>query len=407
MTSSKSRLAERTKSVTYAIRDLVVEAQKLERSGKKVIYANIGDPLKYDFSVPAPMAEALCTAIRDNHNYYSDSQGDFEFRQAIAAREHRMSGIRVPPEDIVVTAGVSEAILLLTAALVERGDEVLLPGPSYPPYIAYTTFFSGQPVFYRTAEEQGWQPDIIDIEKKLTDKTKFLLLINPNNPTGAVYSRRTLEEMVNLAGQHNLTLVSDEVYDSLVFDKPHYGAASLTTDVPVIGFNGLSKGYLATGWRIGWAYFANMDQLHEEIKEAMLRLARVRLCPSTPAQKAAINLLHGDNQHLTDVISRLRERRDFSFTRLNEIDGISATKPEAAFYIFPQINPETMRKGGWHTDKEFVLDLLRTKHVLVVNGSGFGAHGENHFRVVYLPSMGTLSEVYDRIDDFVRLRTKT
>lgn len=397
-------LSKRVSTIEYAIRDLVVEAQKVEKTGKKVLYANIGDPLKYDFSPPQAMMEALHAAVHAGHNYYGDSQGDLEFRQAIAEREKRVAHANITANDVIVTAGVSEAIMFLTAAVIENGDQALLAGPGYPPYISYTKFFGGEPVFYRTIEENGWQPDIRDMEKKISGKTKFLLVINPNNPTGAMYDRATLKEIANLAGQHNLTLVADEVYDLLSFDKKFTSMASIVGDVPMIGFNGLSKGYMATGWRTGWTYFVNADERMKEIKEGMMKQTRIRLCTATPFQKAAIPLLRGNDRHLENEMKRLRERRDLSFKRLNEIHGISAAKPEAAFYIFPKIEQSAMKKGGWKTDKEFVLDLLHTKQVLTVNGSGFGGYGDNHFRVVFLPAVETLEEIYDRIEDFMRKR---
>ncbi|MEM7817249.1 MAG: aminotransferase class I/II-fold pyridoxal phosphate-dependent enzyme [Candidatus Aenigmatarchaeota archaeon] len=392
-------LAQRMSRVEYAIRDLVAEAQKLERAGKKVLYANIGDPQKYGFEPPRAMLEALHGAVHAGHNYYTDSEGDAECRQAIAERERRIGGAKIAPEDVIVTAGVSEAILFLNAALIEEGGEALLPGPGYPPYMSYANFFGGRPVFYRTAEENGWQPDISDVEKKITGRTKYLLVINPNNPTGAVYSKKTLKEIINLAGQHKLVLVADEVYDSLTFDKPFHSMAGLAAEagVPIIVFNGLSKGYMATGWRLGWACFVNADEQLNAVKEAMLKLARVRLCAPTPVQKAAIPMLRNSEKVLKKEVEALRERRDFSYKRLNEIPGISAAKPEGAFYIFPKIED-----AKWKDDKSFVLDLLHKKRVLAVHGSGFGGYGEGHFRIVFLPEVKILAEIYDRLEAFMK-----
>lgn len=399
-------LAERVRHIEYAIRDLVVEAQKLEKQGRKILYANIGDPLKYDFAPPRAMVDALYGAIQGGHNYYSDSQGDLETRRAIAERERRLNGTKISAEDVIITTGVSESIFFLTASLIESGDEALLPGPSYPPYISYVNFFGGKPVFYRTIEEEGWQPDVADIEKRITKRTKFLLSINPNNPTGAAYDKKALKAMVELANKHNLILVADEVYDLHMYEKKFCGMASVTEGAPLVGFNGLSKSYMATGWRIGWTYFANADERLRQIREAMLRLSRIRLCAATPFQKAAIPLLRGDDKHLVNDIKRLRERRDFSYKRLNEIRGISTAKPDAAFYIFPRIDADAMKKGGWENDKEFVLDLLHTKNVLAVQGSGFGGYGENHFRIVFLPEMKSLDEIYGRIDDFMKAKVR-
>lgn len=394
--------AERVNAVEYAIRDLVEEAKKLEKQGRKIVYVNIGDPLKYDFAPPAEMVEALYDAAKaQNRNFYTDSQGDRELREAIAEKEKRINkAFSINADDVVVTSGVSEAIFFLCAALIEKGDEALLGGPGYPPYIAFTKLFGGVPVYYRNDEGAGWQPDISDVEKKITPKTKFLLSINPNNPTGAVLDKKALRELIDLAAQHDLIFVSDEIYDLMAFDGEFTSAASLTKDVPIVGFNGFSKSYLAPGWRLGYAYFANADERLQQLKENMLRFARIRLCASTPAQRACIPVLLGKHAHVAEVKRKLKERGELSYRRLNEIDGLSAAKPKGAFYIFPRIE----MNGRWRTDKEFVLDLLNKQNVLTVNGSGFGGYGESHFRIVFLPQPEVLNEVYDRIDAFMKSR---
>ncbi|MFH0949347.1 MAG: aminotransferase class I/II-fold pyridoxal phosphate-dependent enzyme [Candidatus Aenigmatarchaeota archaeon] len=394
-------IAKRMGTVEYAIRDLVVFAQKLEKQGKKIIYLNIGDPLKYDFATPSCMAEALNKAVAANHNYYSDSQGDMECRTAISEREKRLNNVNISPDNIIITSGVSEAISFVASALIEDGDEALVPGPSYPPYISYIKFFGGKPVFYKTDESTEWKPDIDDIEKKINEKTKFILLINPNNPTGAVYDKKTVKEIINIAGQHNLPLISDEVYDFLVFDGEFHSTASIAEDVPIIGFNGFSKSSLATGWRLGYMYFSNgLD----ELKESVLKLARIRLCASTPMQKAVLPSLRGDSQYekdIKDMKAKLLVRRNLAWKRLNEIPNVSATKPSGAFYIFPKIDLNDV----WKNDKEFVIDLLNTENVLVVNGSGFGDYGESHFRSVFLPHPDVLENAFSKIERFMKART--
>ncbi|MFW9831682.1 MAG: aminotransferase class I/II-fold pyridoxal phosphate-dependent enzyme [Candidatus Thorarchaeota archaeon] len=391
-------VTERTKTITYAIRDVVVAAKKLEASGKQITYLNIGDPIVYDFKTPSFMVDAFCDASRAGMNGYSASTGIPEFRKAVVEKENRVNQVSLKVEDVIATAGISEGIQMMMAALVHPGSEVLVPGPTYPPYLAFVRFFGGTPRTYRCIEEEGWRPDIDDLRSKITDKTVAMVLINPNNPTGAVYPENTVKQFVNIAGEYQLPLISDEVYDRLFYDKAPKSTAAVSGDVPVIGFNGLSKVYLVPGWRIGYMFFHHPNSELDELKEHILKQARIRICTNAPAQYAAAVALQTSDSYLQDVLLRLRERRDLVYQRLNEIKGISTAKPEGAFYIFPRI--ELQKR--WSTDEAFVMDLLKATGVLIVHGSGFDpVYGANHFRLVFLAPPPTLNSALDAIQTFV------
>jgi len=395
--------SKRASSVEYAIRDVVIPARELEKKGIKVIKLNIGDPVKFDFDAPEHAKEAYCTAIREGHNYYSDSEGIEDLRKAIVERERRKNNVDITSNDVFVTAAVTEALQITIGALTNPGDQILVPGPSYPPYISFTKFLLAEPVEYRTVEDEGWIPDLDDIRKKITNKTRAIVVINPNNPTGALYDEKILREILDIAGEHEIPVISDEIYDMITYEKKHISPGSLTKDVPVIVFNGMSKVYFATGWRLGYMYFVDPENALENLRDAIGRLLRVRLCPSTPAQFAALEALRGSMDYLNEYLKKLRRRRDLMYRRLSEIENISVQKPEGAFYIFPRVEIEN---GPWKDDKEFVLDFLRSKHVLVVHGSGFGGYGINHFRAVYLPQEEIIEEAMNRLEEFMKERTR-
>ncbi len=391
-------VTERTKTIHYAIRDVVVAAKKLEAKGQKITFLNIGDPIVYDFETPHFMIEAFCKAAKQGFNGYSASQGIPEFREAVVEKEKRINQVSILAQDVIATAGISEGIQMMMAALVHPKSEVLVPGPTYPPYLAFVRFFNGKAVTYRCIETEGWRPDIEDIRAKISDKTAAMVLINPNNPTGAIYPPKTLQAFIDLAGEYRIPLISDEVYDRLTYDQTAASTASLAKDVPIIGFNGLSKVFLVPGWRIGYMYFHHQNQELNELKEHILKQARIRICTNAPAQYAAATALHESDAYLQDVLSRLRERRDLVWNRLNEINGISATKPEGAFYIFPSIDLQKR----WSTDEAFVMALLKETGVLVVHGSGFDPiFGAGHFRLVFLAPPTTLNSALNAIQRFV------
>ncbi len=386
-------------NLEYAIRDVIGHARQLEKKGKDVIYLNIGDPLLFDFETPEHTKEALIQAVKEGFNAYSPSEGIPELRDAICEKEKKVGGIDVLPENVIVSNGVSEGIQMVLGALVENEDEVLLPGPAYPPYISYTEFFGGKAVQYKTSEENGWQPDLDDVRSKVNDSTRAIVIINPNNPCGALYDKKTVKAMVNLAGEHDIPLISDEIYDQIAYDAP-VSTANVAKDVQVIGLNGFSKVYLMTGWRLGYVYFTGQDEeALEELREHVTKEARIRLSANTPVQKAAVEALRGPQNHISSMVKKLRERRDYSHKCLNEIDGISCAEPKGAFYFFPKVDGIGSK---WRDDMAFVRDLLEQTGIVFVHGSGFGsAYGSGHFRGVFLPPIETLEKTFDRLASFM------
>jgi len=395
----KLDITPRAANLKYAIRDIVTIARQYEKqTGEKPLYLNIGDPIAYDWKTPQFMVDALCKAAQDGWNGYSPSEGEPLLRKAAAEKEKRVNGIDVDPNRMIVSAGVSEAIQFLTGALIDNGSEFLLPGPSYPPYISYVKFFGGKPVAYRTIEEDDWNPDTDDLRKKITDKSVAILVINPNNPTGSVYNEKTLKEIVNIAGEFGLPIISDEIYDQLTYDEKQISMVRIAGDVPIIGFNGVSKVYLAPGWRVGYTYFHDTNGELDPLYEAMMRQARIRICLNATAQIASIAAMQSDGSYLEETMRRMRERRDLIHKRLNEIDSISTQLPEAAFYIMPKID----LRDRWENDTEFVKEVLRETGVVFVPGSGFGAeHGSGHFRSVFLPPPEIIEEAMNRLEGFM------
>ncbi|MEM4703621.1 MAG: aminotransferase class I/II-fold pyridoxal phosphate-dependent enzyme [Candidatus Bathyarchaeia archaeon] len=397
MTSIK--VTERVSTIEYAIRDILVYAKQYAKAGKKIYYLNIGDPVAFDFATPPHIRQALTKAVEEGANYYSASEGLPELRQAVAEKEKRVNNVDITADDVIVTEGISEGIQMIMAALIDAGDEILLPGPTYPPYISYAKFFGGKPVTYETVEENGWQPNIEDLRSKISERTRGIVIINPNNPCGALYEEKVVKEIVNIAGEHDLPILSDEIYDQIVFEKKLASTARLAKDVPVIGLNGFSKAYLMTGWRLGYLYFHSRDNALNEVKQGVEKEARIRLCANTPVQKAGVAALNGPQDHIRETVRKLRERRDYSWKRLNEISEISCSKPEAAFYVFPKIHAVGSR---WKSDLEFALELLKETGVLLVHGSGFDpVYGAGHVRGVILPPIETLEQAFNEVERFM------
>jgi tyrosine/nicotianamine family aminotransferase len=391
--------SHRAKGVEYAIRDVMVKAEELRRKGKKILYFNIGDPVKYGFDTPRHIKNALDKAAEGGMNYYSPSEGVKELREAIAEKERRVNGAQIDPDHVIVTNGISEAILFLMAAIVDPNDEVLMPGPCYSPYSAYAKFFEGKPVTYRTIEDKGWAPDLNDLEDKITRKTKLIVVINPNNPCGSVYSKDELSKVIEVAAAHDIPVAADEIYDRIIYDGAFSSMASVAKDVPLIGLNGFSKAYLMTGWRLGYLYIQDPEERLTHVWDGIQRLSRVRLCAGTPVQIAGVEALRGPQDHIQQMVAKLRERRDYSWRRVNEIPGLMAAKPQGAFYLFPRI---ALGKR-WRTDEEFVTDLLNETGVLVVHGSGFDpTYGSGHFRAVFLPDESLLEQGFKAIEGFMK-----
>ncbi|MDR0198560.1 MAG: aminotransferase class I/II-fold pyridoxal phosphate-dependent enzyme, partial [Methanomassiliicoccaceae archaeon] len=386
--------------VEYAIREITVPADELEKQGKKLIKLNIGDPNKWDFATPEYFKAALREAVDKVDNGYGDSQGSFELRQAIVDREKEKHGVKITAGDVFVTSGVSEAANVLMGTFLENGDEMLVPGPGYPSYTQYIKYHGGVPVPYRQMEEENWQPDIDMIRKRITKRTKGIIVINPNNPTGAVYPERSIKEIGNIAAEHNIPLISDEVYDKITFDGKFYSASRLPSDVSRIILNGFSKVNLMPGWRVGYGYYMDESGMLDDIFDGMMRQLRLRICSNVPCQWAAKASLQGPQDYIVEMNRKLKERASFTYKRLNGIPGVSVEKARGSMFMFPKVE-----LTHWKNDMEFVLDLLRTEGVVSVNGSGFCEEfGQAHFRTITLPPLPVLEEAYDKLERFMKKR---
>ena len=393
----------RASQIEYAIRDVVVPASKLESEGANILKLNIGDPLAYaGLPTPDHMIEAYKKALVDQKNGYSPAYGINELREAIATDERNKTngGWNCDPDDVYICHGVTEALQILFAAFLNKDDEVLAPGPHYPPYLAYPQLYGGKTIEYRLDPNNQWSIDFEDLESKMNDKVKLLVLINPNNPTGNVITKDELDRVIDLASRwKNCTIISDEIYDRLNFNNNHISTASRSSKVPVITLNGVSKVYYAPGWRIGYMALHDPSRRLSVIKDAIERLLRSRLCASTPAQYGYIAGLKGDKAWMNDYLSRIKKNNSICVDKINNINGISVQEPRGAFYMFVKITHEYWKNN----DKDFVLNLLREKHVLTVHGSGFSKiYGKGHFRLVFLPSKEILSDALGRIDDFLQ-----
>jgi alanine-synthesizing transaminase len=388
------KISKRVAGVEYAIRDIALEARKLQKEGKKITYLNIGDPLQYGFQSPDRVKEALIKAIKEGQNYYASSEGLPELREAISKKE-AVKGLRVLEDDVLVTNGVSEGLEMIMASIVEQGDEVLIPGPYYPPYASYVRLFGGKPIEF-LVDLHNSTPDLDDIKSKITSKTIAICLISPNNPTGVVFSEKSLKDLVDLANEHDLYIICDEIYDQIVFDEKFTGIGKVSGDSPIILLNGFSKVHLMSGWRVGYIAF-NQSKKLELLRENVPKLSRVRIATNLPVQYAALESLKGPQDYITKFVSELKKRRDYTIKRLNDMHGISCSNPKGAFYAFPKIED-----NKYDSDKEFVIQLLKTTGILTVHGSGFGTqYGTGYFRMVFLPETPLLEEALNKIEKFV------
>ena len=389
------KVSKKVAGVEYAIRDIVSAARGIQEQGKAVDYLNIGDPVQFGFQPPENVKQALIDAVNKGNNFYTQSEGLPELLNAIAQKENS-KGLSIGPENILVTNGVSEGLDMVISSIVEEGDEVLLPGPYYPPYASYVRLHGGKPMEF-AVDLKNSRPNIDDIKAKISSKTVAICLISPNNPTGLIFDEKSLKQIVDIANEHNLYLICDEIYDKIIFDQEFTGIGKVAGDSPVIILNGFSKVHLMSGWRIGYIAFNNSPQL-TPIRENLPKLSRVRISTNLPVQYAALESLRGPQDYITNFVSELKIHRDYVIKRLNAMNNISCSNPQGAFYAFPKI--ENSKFGS---DKEFVLELLRQKGVLTVHGSGFGAqYGSGHFRIVYLPNMEILESAMNKIEDFVR-----
>ena len=389
------KASDRTQGVEYAIRDIISYASDYEKSGKEIIYLNIGDPLKYDFKTPEHIKLALIEAVKNDENYYTKSEGLPELCKAIVEKESQ-KGLSITEEDVLVTNGVSEGLEMTLASVVDPNTEVLMPGPYYPPYASYVKFYGGKPVEFKLHE--NGKPDLEDLLSKINSKSRAICIISPNNPTGEVFDRKSLKQIIDLAAEHDLYVICDEIYDKIVFDDQFTGIGKVAKDAPVILLNGFSKAYLMSGWRCGYICMNSASKKLDVLRKNIPKLTRVRISTNLPVQIAAVEALRGPQAHIADMVQKLRKRRDYTVKRLNAIKGISCRMPRGAFYVFPKIDLD----HRWKDDQHFVIDLLNNTGVLTVHGSGFGtAFGASHFRIVYLPKEETLEQAIDNLEYFL------
>ncbi len=387
--------------VSYDIRGPVVaQAAAMEAQGEKVLKLNIGNPYPFGFSAPKAVLDEMVDRIQSSQGY-SDSKGLSEAREAILSYCKKKNLPNVGCEDIYTGNGVSELISIAMQALLNDGDEILIPAPDYSLWTASATLSGGNVVHYICDEKSDWYPDLDDIRRKITDKTKAIVVINPNNPTGALYPREVLEQIVQVAREHELIIFCDEIYDRLVMDGlEHVSIASLAPDLFCVTFNGLSKSHMVAGFRLGWMVLSGNKEIAKDYIDGLVLLSSMRLCSNVPAQsvvKTALDCIDSTKEYLCPG-GRIYEQRECIYNALKAIPGISVVKPKAAFYIFPKLDTERFHITD---DEQFALDLLREKKVLIVNGSGFNWPNPDHFRIVYLPDVELLKTATDRLADFL------
>ncbi|MER5203150.1 pyridoxal phosphate-dependent aminotransferase [Streptomyces sp. NPDC002825] len=395
------RQSSKLNEVCYEIRGPVIEhANALEEAGHSVLRLNTGNPALFGFEAPEEIVQDMIRMLPKAHGY-TDSRGILSARRAVAQRYQSMGLPDVDVDDIFLGNGVSELISMAVQALLEDGDEVLVPAPDYPLWTAVVTLAGGKPVHYLCDESADWYPDLDDMASKITDRTKAIVVINPNNPTGAVYPKEVLEGIFELARRHGLMVFADEIYDQIVYDEVvHHPAASLAPDLVVLTFGGLSKTYRVAGFRSGWLVVTGPKQHAKNYLEGLTMLASMRLCPNAPAQYAIQAALGGRQSihELTAPGGRLREQRDRAWEKLNEIPGVSCVKPKGALYAFPRLDPAVHKI---HDDEKFVLDLLLREKIQVVQGTGFNWPRPDHFRILTLPYADDLDAAISRIGRFL------
>ncbi len=396
------RQSEKLRDVLYDIRGPVsARAAQLESEGHRILKLNIGNPQPFGFDAPAEILQDVIAGLPGSAGY-SDSRGIQSARRAVVHHYQLIEGF--PPLDIDqvwIGNGVSELIQIALQALLNNGDEVLIPIPDYPLWTAVTNLAGGTPVHYRCDEENDWNPDLDDLEAKITDRTKAIVVINPNNPTGAVYSQQTLERIAELARRHDLVLMADEIYDKILYgDAVHHAMATIAPDVLTLTFNGLSKAYRVCGYRAGWLAVTGPLERARDYLEGITLLASMRLCPNVPAQNA-IQVALGGYQSIRELIlpgGRLLEQRDTAVTELRKIPGVTVVEPRGALYVFPRLDPEMYPIKD---DQQFALDLLESEKILLTQGTGFNWPDPDHLRIVTLPWSRDLAEAIGRMGEFL------
>ena len=395
------RKSSRLDNVLYDIRGPILKkAQEMESLGHEIIKLNIGNPAPFGFTAPEKILQEVIQNI-PNSQGYSDSKGILPAREAISDYCKEVGIQNVTTEDIYIGNGVSELVVLALQGLINNGDEILIPSPDYPLWTAATSLCGGSPVHYACDEENDWLPDIQDIKNKITRSTKALVIINPNNPTGSVYTKPILEALLEVARTNNLVVFADEIYDKIIYDDSHYiPAASLADDLIFISFSGLSKSYQIAGFRTGWMVVSGAKKKALDYIEGLDMLSSMRMCSNVPSQHAIRIALQGKQEHtlLTQPGGRLWEQRKLAYEMLNAIDGIDCVKPKAGLYLFPKMD---CPRFNILDDQKFVLDLLLQEKVLVVQGSGFNWKMPDHFRIVFLPELKVLKEAITRISRFL------
>ena len=393
-------VSKRAARIEYAIRDVVVPATALEADGHEIIKLNIGDPIAYPgLPTPEHMIHAFQESLSRGETGYSPSYGLTELRSAIAEDECE-KGWNCTPDDVYVCHGVTEALQIIFTATLEEGTKVLAPGPHYPPYMAYPQLFGAQTIEYRLDADDGWRVDFDDVEAKMDENVRLLVLINPNNPTGNVAGSEEIDRLISIAEKWpNCMIIADEIYDELDFTGAQNSVASRSLTVPVFTLNGVSKVYYAPGWRIGYMALHDPTNRLAAVRDGIERLLRSRLCASTPAQMGYLAGLQQSKDWMQEYTQKVLAKRDLCLQRISEIDGLEVESPGGAFYMFVRLTD-----SKWaNDDKKFVLELLHEEHVLVVHGSGFSKEmGEGHFRLVYLAELDVLNEAFDRIDRFLQ-----
>jgi alanine-synthesizing transaminase len=399
------RQSRKLQHVRYDVRGpILVEAQRLEAEGHEILKLNIGNPAPFGFGAPESLLAQVIGSLPEAQGY-SDSQGIRPARTAVAQYYQERGLHEVQADDVFIGNGVSELISMVLQAFVDDGDEILVPAPDYPLWTAAVTLAGGTPVHYRCDEGNGWHPDLADIEAKITEHTDALVIINPNNPTGAVYSRETVTGMADIARRHDLVLMADEIYEKILYDGAvhHHAATSAGPDVLCLTFSGLSKAYRVCGFRAGWVMISGPKELATDFLEGLTLIANMRMCANVPAQHAIATALGGDRsiEELTVPGGRFHDQTMLADRLLNEIPGVSSVTPRGALYCFPRLDPEVY---AVQDDEALVIDLLRAQRILVTHGTGFNWPAPDHFRLVTLPETAVLEEAIGRIAEFLATR---